>query len=567
MHKGGIDLIYEIFELKDDVELFTISYDGKSIGYSSFKVIETSFHEVMGENIYTKILSFENFKVRLVILEVNKKYKLYIQISADWPKGIQGEVKIKLTFLEHVFSNREGERSFHFPYGSKIIQPHRYFIMPLCIIDNKSQDVISIRFENHFNEDFIAWDQNRAIDIIFKIKSFEELKNSEIIIRPSDVFADIFVLDVSKISGGFNGFFKHYKNEERSKLDLSLYNKPELKWYRESVVNHFTYMFGKEAFDYERNEFALEKLLKEGKEFGGYDSLILWHQYPRLGIDQRSQWEFFDDFPGGRKGIKEIVENANSYDVKVFLPFKPWDIDKNVTEEELIDEFVKLLKDTGVNGMFFDTMTSIPLGFRKAADDVDKSFAFCTEGKPRTVKNLELITGSWDQFWNKDCVLEINIARYILPEHASPMISRWHLGESRTKFIKRAIWNGSGIVIWQDVFGAWCPYSDEHKALIKKWKNILKSNAHIYFGKEAIPLFETLQPNIYCNYFSDGSEEIYSLYNHGETKVTGSLVNTMNENLNSVVELWYGKNVYKKDLVLYGEILPKEILIVKCKEL
>ncbi len=559
-------MIYELFELEKNVELFTIFYKDKPIGYSSFENIEKTNSKVNGENIYIESASFQYFKVRLTVLGQNDKYKLYIQMAVNWPYEIQEEIKIKLSFLSHVFSKREGERSYNFPFDSKIIQPHRYFIMPFCITDIKTQDVISISFENQFNENWIAWDQNRGIDMIFNIKSLEELKNHEIIIRPSNVFTDIFILDVSMISGGFNGFFRWFKEKERSKLDLSLYNRPELKWYGESILTHFTFMFGKEAYDYEKNEFAMDKILKEGEEFGGFDNLLLWHEYPRLGIDQRNQWNFFDDFPGGRKGIKDIALRANNLGVKVFLPFKPWDQDINTQEDEILGQFVKLLQDTEVNGMFFDTMTSIPSGFRRAADSVNKGFAFCTEGKPRTVENLELITGSWDQFWNKDCVLEINIARYILPEHGSSMISRWHVGISREKFIKRAIWNGSGLVIWQDVFGAWCPFSDEHKALIKKWKKTLKENANIYSGKEATPLLQTLQLTIYCNYFSDGVEEIYSLYNDGDEEVIGPLINLVNENMNSIVEIWNERNVYINGLTICGNILPKEILIVKCKE-
>ncbi len=557
-------MLKNLFEMKEDTELFSIECENNIRSEKSYDT-----ESIDGKTIYKEIIKFDELTFRITaVFENDEKFKLYFQLKADWKNGIPKEVKINLGFLSQIFSKSGGENQYYFSADNSIFQMHRYFLHPLWIVNSLGKS-FSIKFENQFNENWIAWDQNRGMDFIFNIKNYDQLKNHKIVIRPSNEFTDIFILDIEKINGGISECFKAYRESERAKLDLSIYDREELKWYRKTILQHFTYMFGKEAFDYNTNKFKLDSLLEDGEEFGGYDSILLWHQYPRLGVDERTQWEFFDDFPGGRAEIKRISELANKRGVKVFLPFKPWDIDNNASESETTERFANLIKDTGVNGMFFDTMTSVPETFRKAADEIDKSFAFCTEGKPRTVENLQQITGSWDQFWNKDCTLEINIARYILPENAAPMISRWHLGESRDNFIKRAIWNGSGLVIWQDVFGAWLPFSDEQKAIIKKWKEIISKNTDIYFGKDAIPLIKTCQKDIYCNYFSDGKNAIYSIYNKGEN-INSSLVNLIEAKDYEISELFYGRDfdIRENDggKCIFGEIGAGEIVIVKCAD-
>ena len=58
--------------------------------------------------------------------------------------------------------------------------------------------------------------------------------------------------------------------------------------------------------------------------------------------------------------------------------------------------------------------------------------------------------------------------RFVFPEHPLNMVSRWSVGSDKDSIIKRAAFNGMGLVIWQDVFGAWLPFSKKQNLILRK---------------------------------------------------------------------------------------------------
>ena len=72
-------------------------------------------------------------------------------------------------------------------------------------------------------------------------------------------------------------------------MDLSAYEGEDLRWYRKALFHHLTFAYSKEIFNYETQQFEVDRLLEEGQAFGGYDILVLWFVYPRLGVDSRKE--------------------------------------------------------------------------------------------------------------------------------------------------------------------------------------------------------------------------------------------------------------------------------------
>ena len=56
-------------------------------------------------------------------------------------------------------------------------------------------------------------------------------------------------------------------------------------------------------YDREEGRYRIDEILDDGaREFGGYDFILLWQSYPRLGIDGCNQIDFYRDMPGGCPG-------------------------------------------------------------------------------------------------------------------------------------------------------------------------------------------------------------------------------------------------------------------------
>ena len=75
-----------------------------------------------------------------------------------------------------------------------------------------------------------------------------------------------------------------------------------------------------------KDEYKVEEFIEHGKkEFGGFDSVVLWLAYPILGISERNQTDVYRDMPGGLEGVRALTEVFHKHGIEVFMPFQPWD--------------------------------------------------------------------------------------------------------------------------------------------------------------------------------------------------------------------------------------------------
>lgn len=154
------------------------------------------------------------------------------------------------------------------------------------------------------------------------------------------------------------------------------------------------------------------------------------------------------------------------------------------------------------------------------------------------------------------------ILRYLLPENNAPMIFRRKIIGTKDLMIKRAIFNGTGIVIWQDIFGAWLPYSSEQKQQLRKWKTVFLENHDIYIGADPVSLSPSAHPKIYVNRFASEAHCIYSIYNASDAIVSDIFLES-DTKLEQVQELWRQADISTDDRNILGEIHPGEVMIVR----
>ena len=71
--------------------------------------------------------------------------------------------------------------------------------------------------------------------------------------------------------------------------------------------------------------------------------LILWHAYPRIGFDERNQYDFYRDIPGGLTALADIIARLHRRGVRAVIDYNPWDLETRrepVTDAQALAELV-----------------------------------------------------------------------------------------------------------------------------------------------------------------------------------------------------------------------------------
>jgi len=511
------------------------------------------------------------FKGRISILQKKENIiDLIFQLAVKWKNRIPKKTLLTFPFLTNLYHHKNFLKAGHIFNGKESVKKstwsfHEY--PPSILTDDSANFTVGIEFFDQF-----PWQSNYNLGMHEAI-SKEGFEKYEAEVQLTEELSDVVVMRFYTSSEGRNKVFKLWKENIRSRYDLRKYFRPKNRWIKKNYLQHFTFAYGKEAFEYKKTKFKIKKIIKEGKEFGGYDSIIFWHQYPRLGLDKSNQWELYRYLPESYKSIKKIVKECHLNNVKFFIPFKPWDVRSN----ESLDKHAKFLEnfiiETNIDGFFLDTMSSLPESFLRIQKKFP-SFEFCSEGTPKEQRQIEQLTSSWDQIGNirrnYKVEVETNMFRFVFPEHPLNLVSRWSVGSDKDSIIKRAAFNGTGLVIWQDVFGCWLPFSKKQKQLIKQLKKILVKFHDIFFGNNSIPLIETLSRGIICNQFANDNQRIYSIYNFTSKKIKGPLF-SFEYNVDIKVQQIYGKmssiiiKKTKKFNSVCGTIDPNEVILIHVK--
>ncbi len=384
------------------------------------------------------------FKGRISIIQKKENIiDLIFQLAVKWKNRIPKKTLLTFPFLTNLYHHKNFLKAGHIFNGKESVKKstwsfHEY--PPSILTDDSANFTVGIEFFDQF-----PWQSNYNLGMHEAI-SKEGFEKYEAEVQLTEELSDVVLMRFYTSSEGRNKVFKLWKENIRSRYDLRKYFRPKNRWIKKNYLQHFTFAYGKEAFEYKKTKFKIKKIIKEGKEFGGYDSIIFWHQYPRLGLDKSNQWELYRYLPESYKLIKKIVKECHLNNVKFFIPFKPWDVRSN----ESLDKHAKFLEnfiiETNIDGFFLDTMSSLPESFLRIQKKFP-SFEFCSEGTPKEQRQIEQLTSSWDQIGNirrnYKVEVETNMFRFVFPEHPLNLVSRWSVGSDKDSIIKRAAFNGT----------------------------------------------------------------------------------------------------------------------------
>ena len=98
---------------------------------------------------------------------------------------------------------------------------------------------------------------------------------------------------------------RHWRAERRIRIgyDGAQYDRRELLWAQSSFIQPQMMIEDRYFYDPVAGKYTVDRYLGDlAKRYGGIDSVLIWHTYPNIGIDNRDQYDLLRDMPGGIEG-------------------------------------------------------------------------------------------------------------------------------------------------------------------------------------------------------------------------------------------------------------------------
>lgn len=309
---------------------------------------------------------------------------------------------------------------------------------------------------------------------------------------------------------------------QRIGYDDRLYERPEFGWVPSCYCCCFAMMFDESFYDPAKNEYTIDSFIDRGiREFGGYDAIVLWHAYPRIGFDDRNQFDFYRDMPDGLAGLRALSGAIHRRGLKVFIDYNPWDTGTRREEKSDIDVLVELVQAIEADGIFLDTLHEGTAEFRRKLDAVRPGVVLESE-LTLPVERVHDHHMSWAQWFKDSHVPGVLWNKWFERRHMMHQIKRWNHDHSEE--LHTAWMNGSGMLVWENVFGSWIGWNARDCSMLRAMLPIQRRYVGLFSGEGWTPLVETEKPDVYASLWEGSGIRLWTLINRGQDDVDGVLL-------------------------------------------
>lgn len=336
---------------------------------------------------------------------------------------------------------------------------------------------------------------------------------------------------------------ENWKKKKHSELnyDGSTYRSGDFDWVRSSFACCFMMMYDSEFYDHAKEEYNIDYLISEGtKRYGGYDSIVLWHAYPRIGIDKRNQFDFYREMPQGLTGLNKVVKVFHQNNIKVFINYNPWDTGTRREQQPDIEGLIEIIRSIDADGIFLDTMKNAP-DFREKLNNVKPGLVM--EGEAELpLEHIKSHHMSWAQGFKDSPAPGVYRNKWFEPMHMQHAIDRWE--NDKTIHLQTAWMNGSGIMIWENIFGQWLGWNERDKWIYRTIFPIQHHFRDLFSRGHWTPLSQKSPvEGVYISLWEDEDTRLWTLVNRNEFPVEGVLMSSIKVINQSLFDLVKGEEI------------------------
>ena len=332
----------------------------------------------------------------------------------------------------------------------------------------------------------------------------------------------------------------------------SEYDRPELKWTQSSFMQPQMMVEDRYFYDPVAGKYTVDRYLDDlNKRYGGIDAVLVWHTYPNIGIDDRSQFDHFRDLPGGIPGIKQMVADFHRRGVRVLFPMMLWDQgtrDFGVPEERALAEELAAVDADGING---DTMQAVPRTYRIASDKTGHPLAF----EPESLvidEALAYNNMNWGQATPAPTAAGagggggrrggnaqlVSKYKWLEPRHMTNISDRWQ--RDKNIDLQYAFFNGVGMETWENIWGIWNEMTPHDSEVVRRTAKIDRKFAGELVSADWEPHTPVLQSNIYASKWPGRDRTLWTIVNKNEFDVSGQQIQIPYEPAKKYYDLWHG---------------------------
>lgn len=342
---------------------------------------------------------------------------------------------------------------------------------------------------------------------------------------------------------GLNQMFQKRMLHDVEKFDNTLYDRKDLQWVRHSYVSHILMNWDKFYYDYTDKQFHLSDFIKRGnKLYGGDDFIAIWPTWPTLGLDQRNQFDLFNDLPGGTAKIKSLAEQSRRNGTKLFMCYNPWD--ESTRNENHYVGISKLIEATSADGMVLDTKGESSSEFQDAADKVRPGVIMYSEGMAVPKDMQGIVSGRVHNALYYAPMLNLN--KLIKPEFSIYRVAELFKEPIQREFAT-SFFNGYGTEI--NIMAPGQPdRAEEQYKYLGRTTRILRENTYNFVSQGFKPLIETSADNIWVNEWALPNKTVYTVYSVRPEGYKDYLFKVIPEEGFHFVDLWHHRLLSPKKI-------------------